>query len=53
MMNDNDSQYFRFLNDLREGGSINMFGAAAPLADMYELSMRDAKEILMRWMRQF
>lgn len=53
MMNDNDSQYFRFLDSVRESGGINMFGAAAPLADMFELSMQEAKAVLIRWMEQF
>lgn len=51
--NDNDQTYFRFLNSVRESGAINMFGAAVPLAEMFELSMTEARAVLSRWMKQF
>lgn len=45
--------YFAFLDNLRESGSINMFGAAPVLAEMYELNKTEARHIVMRWMETF
>jgi len=46
--------YFRFLDAVREGGSINMFGAAPVLRQAFEeLSAREATLILVDWMETF
>ena len=43
-----------FLNALRESGATNMFGAATFLVEAFpELSDREARAILMEWMRSF
>jgi len=39
-----------WLNNLRESGVINMFGAAPVLADDLGLTTKEAKEILVGWM---
>ena len=44
--------YFRFLDILRESG-INMFGAAPPLMEMFNLEKAEAKTILIMWMETF
>ena len=55
-MNDhlNKEEYFKFLNELRDTGITNMFGAASFLEDAYpELNRQEAKSVLMEWMRSF
>lgn len=44
---------FGFLDEVREDGSINMFGAAPVLAQMYGIPKHDAREILTLWMDSF
>ena len=45
--------YFAFLDNIREDGKINMFGAAPVLAETYGLDKRDARDILFKWMDTF
>ena len=46
--------YFEFLDDLRDSGITNMFGAASFLEDEFpELNREEAKAVLMEWMRTF
>lgn len=43
-----------YLDTLRESGETNMFGAGPYLMDEFpELSKRDARDVLMYWMRTF
>jgi len=42
-----------YLNDLRESGIINMFGAGIYLQDEFSLNRQDAKVVLMYWMKNF
>jgi len=47
-------KYFGFLNDLRESGIVNMFGAAPFLRKTYpELSKEESKKVLVAWMKSF
>ncbi len=47
-------QQLAYLDDLRNGGTTNMFGAARYLVfEFPELSEADAKEILAEWMGSF
>ena len=48
-----DSIFFEFLNDLRESGQINMFGAAPVLADAFGMSKSQARGVLSAWMQSF
>ena len=41
---------FVFLNNLRESGVTNMFGAAPYLQEEFDLSRQEAKEVLLEWM---
>ena len=41
---------FIFLNNLRESGVTNMFGAAPFLQEEFDLSRQEAREILAEWM---
>ena len=42
-----------WLDAIREGGSINMFGARPYLADMFGLSRQDSQTVLTYWMTSF
>jgi len=42
-----------FLNELRERGEINMFGAAPYLREEFELDTQEAREVLAEWMKTF
>lgn len=44
---------YRFLNDVRNSGRINMFCAAPLLAQVFDLKPREAREILLGWMDSF
>ncbi len=44
---------FAFLDNIRESGSINMFGAALVLQEVFGLDRREAKDILLEWMDTF
>ena len=41
---------FEFLDDLRDSGRINMFGAAPYLQSTFELTRYEARDILKEWM---
>jgi len=43
-------QMFRFLNQVRACGSINMFGASPALVEMYNISPKEARTVLAQWM---
>ena len=45
--------YFEFLDDLRETGDINMFGAAGVLVEVFDITKQEARDILSAWMKQF
>lgn len=44
---------FEFLDDVRESGAINMFGATPYLQEAFDLDKREAREILVEWMQTF
>ena len=49
-----NEEYFKFLDALREQGSVNMFGAAEPLRQMFpDLDAAEAKYILTEWMKTY
>ena len=55
-MNDhlNKEEYFKFLNELRDSGITNMFGAGSFLEDEFpELNRQEAKEVVLEWMSSF
>ena len=41
--------YFRFLEELRQSGKINMFGAAPYLAQAFDIPKPDATKIFWDW----
>jgi hypothetical protein len=42
-----------FLNDLRESGVTNMFGAGSYLEESFDMDRNDARDVLMQWMKSF
>jgi len=49
-----EEKYYLYLDDLRESGVANMFGAAPYLQAAFpELSQREAMNILIDWMKTF
>jgi hypothetical protein len=44
---------FAFLDNVRESGRINMFGAAPVLQEVFGLDRRDARDMLREWMDTF
>jgi len=43
----------KFLNELRESGKTNMFGAGVFLQEEFGLEKREAREVLKEWMENF
>lgn len=48
-----NDDHLDFLDQLRESGETNMFGAGEYLVDEYEISKKDAKIILKYWIESF
>jgi hypothetical protein len=46
-------EHLRFLDELRESGEINMFGAAPYLSNIFDLSEQEARKALIYWMQTF
>ncbi len=49
----NKEEYFIYLDNVREAGVINMFGAAPYLQDRFGLDRYEAKDVLLEWMDTF
>ncbi len=47
------NEHLDYLDELRESGVTNMFGAGSYLQDKFELDKNEAKEILLYWMKTF
>lgn len=45
--------YFEYLDDLRDSGKVNMFGAAPYLAEAFNLEKSEARTFLKRWQDTF
>ena len=46
-------KYLVYLDQLRESGVTNMFGAGEYLEAQFNLSRKEAKEILIYWIKTF
>ncbi len=46
-------EYLEYLDDLRESGVTNMFGASQYLEEAFDLNQYDAKDVLLFWMETF
>lgn len=49
-MNETEQQYFDFLEDLRQSGDTNMFGASPYLQAAFGLEKKEGVSILSAWM---
>jgi hypothetical protein len=47
------NEHYTYLDAMRETGAINMLAAAPYLADEFNLSKREAREIHAAWMQDF
>lgn len=52
-MNEDLTEYFDFLDDLRESGATNMFGAVPYLMEEFILDKDEALNILSKWMESY
>lgn len=48
-----EMEIFAYLNDLRDSGITNMFGASPYLVEMYGLSKSEARKYLALWSKNF
>ena len=46
-------EYYKFLEALRRTGVCNMYGAAIYLEECYNLSTKEARDILANWMENY
>lgn len=49
----NKEMVFEFLDNLRESGAINMFGAGPYVQDTFGLDRREARDLVLEWMETF
>jgi hypothetical protein len=50
---DENLTYFRYLDELRESGEINMMGAPRELQYEFEMDKAEARRIFGLWTKQF
>lgn len=47
------TEYYIYLENLRQSGVTNMFGASPYLANEFNISERDARKVLADWMKNY
>lgn len=47
-----ETEIFNYLNNLRDSGITNMFGAGVYLQEEFGLGKREAREFLAKWIQQ-
>lgn len=52
-MDINEQKVFDFLDELRDSGAINMLGAADYIRMEFYVSRSVAKELLLKWMKEY
>tara|TARA_R110002020_G_scaffold193468_15_gene393875 strand:+ start:852 stop:1019 length:168 start_codon:yes stop_codon:yes gene_type:complete len=45
------TEVFAYLDTLRESGQINMMGASSYLVQAFDVTKREARELLSEWMQ--
>ena len=50
---DKELEVFLYLNELRESGETNMYGARPYVMEEFEMEADEAKRILLLWMKNF
>jgi hypothetical protein len=53
VMEEDKQEMFQFLDELRESGEVNMFGAAPYLQEAFLIDRREARKVLTEWMETF
>lgn len=48
-----EGDYLEYLDELKDSGDVNMFGAATYLAADFNLSRNEAREIVKYWMNTY
>jgi len=48
-----EKKVLQFLNDLRDSGTINMFGARPYVVEVFGIPKNEAGELLTLWMKNF
>ena len=48
-----EEEYFEYLDELRESGVVNMYGAGPYLTDEFNIPPNHAIKVLRRWMDTF
>ena len=48
-----DNKYWIFLENLRQSGVTNMYGATPYLAEEFDLTKSQARRILVEWMEKY
>jgi len=48
-----ENEYYQYLDNLRDSGVTNMFGASSYLVDEFDLEPKEARRILAEWMRTY
>jgi hypothetical protein len=49
----NKEEVFEYLDELRDSGATNMFGAAPYVQTTFGVSYNDAKDLVVEWMTTF
>jgi hypothetical protein len=49
----NKEAMFLFLDDLRESGITNMWGAGVYLQEVFEVTKIEARDVMLEWMKTF
>jgi len=49
----NIAAMFQYLDELRESGATNMFGAAPYVVREFGLSKREARDVLLAWIQTY
>lgn len=50
-LTNNLDMYYKFLDNLRDKGITNMYGASPYLEQTFDLEKRESREILAKWMK--
>lgn len=53
ILSDFEEEAFKYLDNLRESGVTNMFGAGSYLEFEFGIDKREARQILTKWMSTF
>lgn len=48
-----EKEMFYYLNELRESGETNMFGAGEYLENQFDVEKHEARLVLSKWMKNF